>query len=81
MIDTVSKIKPSVRQLQAYTLRHFEAQVKINQNENPYDMSGVYTGDLLKAVKLLGAKAILEKPFEPDKLVAVVDKILGKNGK
>jgi CheY-like chemotaxis protein len=44
-------------------------------------ISGVYTGDLLKAVKLLGAKAILEKPFELDELVAVVDKILGKNGK
>jgi CheY-like chemotaxis protein len=44
-------------------------------------ISGVYTGDLLKAVKLLGAKAILEKPFEPDQLVAVVDKILEKNGK
>jgi CheY-like chemotaxis protein len=27
-------------------------------------ISGVYAGELLKAVKLLGAKAILEKPFE-----------------
>ena len=44
-------------------------------------ISGVYTGDLLKAVKLLGAKAILEKPFAPGELAAVVDKILGKNGK
>jgi CheY-like chemotaxis protein len=44
-------------------------------------ISGVYTGDLLKAVKVLGAKAILEKPFELAELVAVVDKILGKNGK
>jgi len=43
-------------------------------------ISGVYGGDLLEAVKLLGAKAILEKPFEPEKLVAVVNKILGKNG-
>ena len=41
-------------------------------------ISGIYTGDLLKAVKLLGAKAILEKPFEPDELLATVDKILGK---
>ena len=44
-------------------------------------ISGVYTGDLLEAVKLLGAEAILEKPFEPEKLVSVVDKILGKNGR
>jgi len=42
-------------------------------------ISGVYTGDLLKAVKLLGAKAILEKPFEPGELLAAVDKILEKN--
>jgi hypothetical protein len=41
-------------------------------------ISGVYTGDLLKAVKLLGAKAILEKPFGPDELMGAVDKILGK---
>src|SRR5438093_1794030 len=39
-------------------------------------ISGIYTGDLLKAVKLLGAKAILQKPFEPDELLAAVDKIL-----
>src|SRR5262249_41547292 len=32
-------------------------------------ISGVYGGDLLEAVKLLGAKAILEKPFEPEKLL------------
>src|SRR5215813_13588517 len=43
-------------------------------------ISGVYGGDLLEVVKLLGAKAILEKPFEPEKLVAVVNRILGKNG-
>jgi histidinol-phosphate aminotransferase len=35
MKDLLSSIKPAVRQLQAYTLKHFEARVKINQNENP----------------------------------------------
>jgi histidinol-phosphate aminotransferase len=34
----VNCIKPSVRQLQAYTLKHLEAPVKINQNENPFDL-------------------------------------------
>ena len=38
MTDYISFIKPSVRQLQAYTLRHLEAPVKINQNENPFDL-------------------------------------------
>ncbi len=38
MKDPLSSIKPAVRQLHAYTLKHFEARVKINQNENPFDM-------------------------------------------
>ena len=41
MNDLLFSIKPAVRQLQAYTLRHFEARVKINQNENPFDMPTV----------------------------------------
>ncbi len=38
MTDYISFIKTSVRQLQAYTLRHLEAPVKVNQNENPFDL-------------------------------------------
>ncbi|MCI0626990.1 MAG: histidinol-phosphate transaminase [Acidobacteria bacterium] len=38
MKDLLSSIKPAVRQVQAYTLKHFEARVKVNQNENPFDM-------------------------------------------
>ena len=38
MGDPLSTIKPAVRNLQAYTLKHFRAAVKINQNENPFDM-------------------------------------------
>jgi histidinol-phosphate aminotransferase len=36
--DYLSFIKTSVRQVQAYTLTHLEAPVKINQNENPFDL-------------------------------------------
>jgi histidinol-phosphate aminotransferase len=50
MIDTISKIKPSVRQLQAYTLKHFEAPVKINQNENPYDMPEVIKAEVQREI-------------------------------
>lgn len=50
MIDTISKIKPSVRQLQAYTLKHFDAQVKINQNENPYDMPEIIKAEVQRVV-------------------------------
>ena len=31
-------IKPEVRGLSAYTLKHFEADVKLDQNENPYEL-------------------------------------------
>jgi histidinol-phosphate aminotransferase len=31
-------IKPEVRGLTAYTLKHFEADVKLDQNENPYEL-------------------------------------------
>src|SRR5215475_10435858 len=31
-------IKPEVRGLTAYTLKHFEAEVKLDQNENPYEL-------------------------------------------
>jgi histidinol-phosphate aminotransferase len=31
-------IKPEVRELSAYTLKHFKADVKLDQNENPYEL-------------------------------------------
>jgi histidinol-phosphate aminotransferase len=31
-------IKPEVRGLTAYTLKHFSAEVKLDQNENPYEL-------------------------------------------
>jgi histidinol-phosphate aminotransferase len=31
-------IKPEVRGLTAYTLKHFNAEVKLDQNENPYEL-------------------------------------------
>ena len=31
-------IKSEVRGLTAYTLKHFEADVKLDQNENPYEL-------------------------------------------
>ena len=31
-------IKPEVRGLTAYTLKHFDAEVKLDQNENPYEL-------------------------------------------
>ena len=40
MTDPQAKIKPAVRAITAYTLQPHRAEVKINQNENPWDMPG-----------------------------------------
>ncbi|HXG64817.1 MAG TPA: histidinol dehydrogenase [Blastocatellia bacterium] len=36
--NALKKIKPAVRAIRAYTLKPHRATVKINQNENPFDM-------------------------------------------
>jgi histidinol-phosphate aminotransferase len=36
--DPLRHIKPSVRALSAYTLRHHQPRIKLNQNESPYDV-------------------------------------------
>jgi histidinol-phosphate aminotransferase len=38
MTDPVEKIKPAVRAISAYTLAPYRASIKLNQNENPFDM-------------------------------------------
>ena len=38
MSDPLEKIKPAVRAITAYTLAPYRASIKINQNENPFDM-------------------------------------------
>jgi histidinol-phosphate aminotransferase len=38
MSDPLNKIKPAVRAINAYSLRPYRASIKINQNENPFDM-------------------------------------------
>src|SRR5205085_9390105 len=38
MFDPLTIIKPRVRALQAYTLAPDRAPIKINQNENPFDL-------------------------------------------
>ncbi|PYP85233.1 MAG: histidinol-phosphate transaminase [Blastocatellia bacterium AA13] len=38
MNDPLRKIKPAVRAISAYTLPPYRANIKINQNENPFDV-------------------------------------------
>jgi histidinol-phosphate aminotransferase len=36
--EPLRHVKPSVRALSAYTLRHYQPRIKLNQNESPYDV-------------------------------------------
>jgi histidinol-phosphate aminotransferase len=64
--DPLSAVKPAVRALSAYTLAARQAPVKLNQNENPYDLP--------EALKRRVLDAALSRPwsrypdFEPRQL-------------
>ena len=67
MNDPLKKIKPAVRAISAYTLPPYRASIKINQNENPFDMP-----DEIKAevARRLAARAWSRYPdFVPAKLL------------
>jgi histidinol-phosphate aminotransferase len=68
-------IKPEVRGLTAYTLKHFDADVKLDQNENPYELPA----DL----KLEVVDRVLRRPwgrypeFVPAGLIKTLSKFTG----
>src|SRR5215467_4339664 len=43
-------IKPEVRGLTAYTLKHFDADVKLDQNENPYELPAELKREVVERV-------------------------------
>lgn len=49
--DFLKRIKPRVRQLRAYTLSPDRASVKINQNENPWDLPAEVKQETLRRLK------------------------------
>src|SRR6266571_8457954 len=65
-------IKPEVRVLSAYTLKHFDADVKLDQNENPYELPA----DLKKEV----VDRVLNRPWGryPEFVPEATIKILSK---
>src|SRR5712691_9110409 len=65
-------IKPEVRGLTAYTLKHFDADVKLDQNENPYELPP----DLKQQV----VDRVLHRPWGryPEFVPAAVIKTLSK---
>ena len=48
MNDPLKKIKPAVRAISAYTLPPYRASIKINQNENPFDMPDEIKGEVAR---------------------------------
>jgi len=74
-MDPLRHVKPSVRALAAYTLALREAPVKINQNENPWDLP--------EAVKRRVLEAALARPwsrypdFDPKELLEALARFSG----
>ena len=68
-------IKPEVRGLTAYTLKHFDADVKLDQNENPYELPA----DLKREI----VDRILRRPwgrypeFVPSGVIKTLSKFTG----
>src|SRR5262252_4848455 len=65
-------IKPEIRGLSAYTLKHFDADVKLDQNENPYELPT----DLKREV----VERVLRRPWGryPEFVPATVIRMLAK---
>jgi len=51
MPSPIEKIKPEVRAIKAYTLAPLRAEVKINQNENPFDMPAEIKAEVLRRLQ------------------------------
>src|SRR5262245_60007259 len=51
MREALDNIKPQVRNLRAYSLRFEPARIKLNQNENPWDMPAAIKHETLKRLE------------------------------
>jgi histidinol-phosphate aminotransferase len=50
--DLLATIKPSVRNMSGYSLKRRDSRIKINQNENPWDVPGEIREETLRRVAL-----------------------------
>src|SRR5687767_2431257 len=75
MSDPVASIKPAVRALSAYTLAAYRAPVKLNQNENPWELP--------EEVRRTIVERALAKPwsrypdFDPRELLEALSRFAG----
>jgi histidinol-phosphate aminotransferase len=75
MSQPLDKIKPEVRALKAYSLSPHRASVKINQNENPFDLPSAVKQEALRRV---GRRAWSRYPeFVPTSLLERLSEFAG----
>jgi histidinol-phosphate aminotransferase len=68
-------VKPSVRRLAAYTLRHHEPRIKLNQNESPWDVPEALRRQIME--RLAERPWNRYPPFVADSFVAAVAEATG----
>jgi len=73
--DYISFIKRSVRQLQAYTLNQLETPVKVNQNENPFDLPEPVKASVTEKMSQIAWSRY--PPFVPTTLTSKLAKFSG----
>jgi histidinol-phosphate aminotransferase len=66
MSEPLEIIKPEVRELQPYSLRADQAQIKLNQNENPWDAPKEIKQETLRRIALRSWSRY--PPFVPERL-------------
>jgi histidinol-phosphate aminotransferase len=74
-MDPLRHVKPAVRRIAAYTLAAREARVKINQNENPWDLPEVVKRRVLE--RALGRPWSRYPDFDPRELLIALARFAG----
>ncbi len=71
----LAHVKPAVRRLEAYTLRHYQPRIKLNQNESPYDVPAELKRDVLAAAA--GRAWNRYPPFVAENFISAVSEVTG----
>src|SRR5882724_6286568 len=50
MTEPIDKVKPAVRAIAAYTLKPHRVTIKLNQNENPFDMPQAIKDEVMRRI-------------------------------
>ena len=74
--DPLKHVKPSVRSIAAYTLAARQAAVKINQNENPFDLPESLKRRVLERAMMRPWSRY--PPFDPRELVQALRTVFGE---